>query len=340
MKITARNADAFSKNPAAEMRVILVHGRDAGLIHERAKNLGLSVVLDLQDPFQVSELTGSAIKSDPACLADEAAAQSLIGGRRVVMVRLGGEDISASIKQVLEMENMESLVILEAGDLAANSPVRKLLEKHEHAASLACYEDGGASLKSLLSEMGRAAGIVFSRDASDYIISHLGSDRLVTRREIEKLILYAGDKPEVSLEDAAAVMGDNGALSIEEMIYAASSGNRRALETGFSRSAAEGVSPIALVRAAQRHFQRLHVAAAACDKGKTPREAVKSLRPPVLFMFEERFQLQLSIWSERRLAKALQLLTDAESNCKSTGAPDQAIGERALLRLAQVARAR
>ncbi len=340
MKITARNADTFSKSPAAEMRVVLVHGKDAGLIHERVKNLGLSVVSDLQDPFQVSELTSAAIKSDPACLADEVTAQSLMGGQRLVLVRLGGEDISGPLKQILEMANIETLVVLEAGDLTASSPVRKLLEKHEHGAALACYEDGGASLASLVSEMSRAAGIVFSRDASDYIIGHLGSDRLVSRREIEKLIVYAGDKSEVSLEDATAVIGDNGALSIEEIIYAAGSGNRQALETGLCRATAEGVSPIALVRAAQRHFQRLHFAAAACGQGKTPREAVKSLRPPVLFMFEERFQRQLSIWTESRLAIVLQLLTEAEGLCKSTGAPDQAIGERALLRLAQVARAR
>ncbi len=340
MKITARNADAFSKNPAAEVRVVLVYGRDSGLIHERVTNLGLSIVPDLQDPFQVSELMGSAIKSDPASLADEAAAQSLMGGRRVVLVRLGTEDISAALKPVLDMANMESLVVLEAGDLAATSPVRKLLEKHEHGASLACYEDGKATLASLVSEMSRAAGIVLSRDASDYIVAHLGSDRLVSRREIEKLILYAGDKSEVSLEDAMAVIGDNVAMSIEAIIYAAGDGNRQALETGLSRAAAEGLSPISLMRAAQRHFQRLHLAAAVCRQGKTPHEAIKSLRPSVLFMFEEQFKRQLSIWTEGRLAIALHLLTEAESQCKSTGAPDQAIGARALMRLAQVARAK
>ncbi len=339
MKISARNADAFSKSPAAGVRVVLVHGKDAGLIHERVINLGLSLVSDLQDPFQVSELTGSEIKGDPARLADEAFAQSLTGGKRVVFVRLGAEDLSAALKPVLELENMESLVILEAGNLAATSPVRKLLEKHEHGASLACYEDGKASLAALVSEMSRAAEIVFSRDASDYIIGHLGSDRLVSRREIEKLITYAGIKSEVSLEDAIAVIGDSGALSIEEIVYAAGGGNRQALEIGLSRATAEGVSPVALVRAAQRHFQRLHFAVAACDQGKTAREAIKSLRPPVLFMFEERFQHQLSIWTTTRLATALQLLTEAECQCKSTGAPEQAIGARALMRLAQVARA-
>ena len=271
MKITARNADAFSKSPTAEMRVVLVHGRDSGLIRERVRNLALSIVPDLQDPFQVSELTGPAIKSDPACLADEAAAQSLTGGRRVVLVRLGAEDISTALKQVLEMANIDALVVLEAADLAATSPVRKLLENHEHGASLACYEDGRATLASLVSEMSRAAGIEFSRDASDYIFEHLGSDRLVSRREIEKLIVYAGAKSEVSLEDAMAVIGDNGALSIEEIIYAVGSGNRQALETGLHRATAEGISPVVLVRAAQRHFQRLHFAVAACGQGKTTR---------------------------------------------------------------------
>ena len=157
---------------------------------------------------------------------------------------------------------------------------------------------------------------------------------------IEKLIIYAGNKSEVSLEDAMAVIGDNGALSIEEIIHAVGTGNRQALETGLHRATAEGVSPIVLVRTAQRHFQRLHFAAAACGQGKTPREAIKSLRPPVLFIFKEQFQRQLSIWTETRLATALQLLTETEGHCKTTGAPDRAVGERALMRLAQMARTR
>ena len=339
MKITARNADAFSKNPSADMRIILVHGRDAGLIHERAQSIGLSVVKDLRDPFQVSELSGLKIKSDPACLTDEASAQSLKGGRRLVLVRLGSEDISAALHSVLELENMETLIVLEAGELTSHSPVRKLLEKHKSSASIACYEDSSADIASLTSKMGQAAGIKFSQDALNYITAHLGSDRLVSRREIEKLIIYAGEKSEVSLEDATAVIGDNGALSIEEIIYSVGSGNRRAVEVGLSRATAEGVTPIAILRAAQRHFQRLHLAADACAQGKTPREAIKSLKPPVLFLFEKRFERQLVIWSHTRLSEALRMLTEAESQCKSTGFPDQAIGERTLMRLSQVARA-
>jgi len=339
MKVSARNADTFSKNPPTEIYAVLVHGRDAGLIHERVENLGRSVVPDLKDPFQVSELTGSEVKSDPARLVDEAAAQSLMGGRRVVFVRMGSEDITPALRTLFELESLESLVILESGDLATSSPVRKLMEKEDRGAALACYEDNGSSLGGLISEIGRSNGMSFSRDATDYLISHLGSDRMVSRRELEKLILYAGEKAEVSLEDAIAVIGDNGALSLEEIIYAAAGGDRQALEIGLSRASSEGISTIALLRAAQRHFQRLQMAAAACAQGKSPGDAIKSLRPPVLFLFTDRFKRQLTIWSEAKLATALGLLTEAETQCKSTGYPDRSIGERTLLRLSQVARA-
>ena len=339
MKVSARNAEAFSATPPPDVRAVLVHGRDAGLIHERVKKLGHSVVADLKDPFQVSELSGSEVKSDPARLCDEAAAQSLMGGKRVVFVRLGGEDITPALTTLFDSEAPGSLVILEAGDLAASSAVRKFMEKQDQAAVIACYEDNNASLGNFIAEVGRDHAVSFSRDATDYLVAHLGSDRMVSRREIEKLILYAGEKPEISLEDAIAVIGDNGALSIEEIIYAAASGDRQVLETGLSRAASEGISPIALLRAAQRHFHRLQMAAAAVTQGKSPAEAVKSLRPPVLFLFTDRFQSQLRIWTAGRLDAALQILTEAELQCKSTGFPDRSIGERTLLRLAQVARA-
>lgn len=338
MKVAPRNIDSFLKSPPDNIDVVLIYGRDLGLVHERAAELAKVAVADVNDPFLVSDLNGSEVKSDPPKLSDEASAQSLVGGRRLVLVRLGGEDISKALKLVLDGPEIASLVIIEGGDLAASSPNRKLLEKSDRSAVIACYEDNEQSLGRLIETVSREYQIKIDRAARDYLVGHLGGDRMVSRRELEKLMLYAGSKSDVSLEDAVAVVGDSGALSLEEVIYAAAGGDRAKLEEGLSRAVGEGVSPIAILRAAQRHLLRLQLAAARCAEGQSPAEAMKALKPPVMFLFSDRFQRQLSYWTTDKLSLALDLLLEAEADCKSTGLPDQAICERSLLRLSQVAR--
>ena len=89
------------RSPPAELRVALVYGPDEGLVRERAKCLGETVVTDLADPF-VAELSGGDLTADPARLADEVAAISLTGGRRLIRIRDVGDAAPPILKSVLE----------------------------------------------------------------------------------------------------------------------------------------------------------------------------------------------------------------------------------------------
>ncbi len=109
------------------------------------------------------------------------------------------------------------------------------------------------------------------------------------------------------------------------------SGLDRALQRAFD----EGVNSVAVVRAAQRHFQRLHLAAGGVAAGNTPDQAMKTLRPPVFFKRAAAFRGQLQAWNVARLAGVLEALTDAEIACKTTGVPAEASCCRTLLAIAR-----
>ncbi|NQV56678.1 MAG: DNA polymerase III subunit delta, partial [Rhodospirillales bacterium] len=110
------------------------------------------------------------------------------------------------------------------------------------------------------------------------------------------------------------------------------------LEVQLARAFREGQSSIAVLRAVLRHFQRLHFAAGFVADGQSVGQAMKQLRPPILFLFADRFIRQLSLWKLGRMRSALSVLTEAERDCKSTGLPDEAVCHRALMRLSMAAR--
>src|SRR5450755_3189155 len=99
MEIKSHLADRFMASPPPSLVAALVYGPDQGMVRERAGRLAKSVVPDLNDPFRVAELDGATLDSDPARLWDEAAALSMIGGRRVVRVQAAGTGLAKDFER-------------------------------------------------------------------------------------------------------------------------------------------------------------------------------------------------------------------------------------------------
>ncbi|MFI5023229.1 MAG: DNA polymerase III subunit delta [Alphaproteobacteria bacterium] len=335
MKIPTSRSDAFVAKPDPAARAVLLYGPDSGLVRERAERLALSVVEDLGDPFRVVELGPAQLRDDPARLADEAAQMALMGGRRVVRLRDAGEASAAPLAAFLEAPVGDALVVVEAGELSARSKLRALFEAADNAAALACYADTEESLSALVRETLRSAGLTAAPEALDYLSANLGGDRMVTRRELEKLVLYMGGHGnQVRLEDVEASIGDSAQHSLEDAVLAAAEGDARTVERALARAFAEGETPVGAVRAAQRYFQRLHLAAGQVALGSEAERAVDTLKPRLFWKVRPRFLAQLKLWPAARVAEALARLTAAEIACKSTAMPDEAIAVRCLLELA------
>ena len=337
VKLSRQRADAFVRSPDPKVHAVLIYGPDRGLVRETSEKLVGAVVEDIRDPFRVSVLTGAELKADPVRLVDEAASISMMGGRRVVVVRADSDDISRALTVYLDSDVQEALVVIEAGDLPARSAIRKAFESGADTAAIACYRDDGATLDKLVDDIMRAHRVSLSRDARSYLIANLGGDRLASRQELEKLALYAGEGNEVSVDDVVEAIGDSAALSMDDVIHAAADGNLTQLDRLLVRAFEDGIAPISLLRAAQRHFQRLQLAQAMMTKGKSAQDAMKALRPPVIFLHTNQFGRQLNRWTRDHVSLAQQLLVDAEVDCKSTGLPEQAICSRTFLRIAHAA---
>lgn len=339
MKIAAGSAGAFVQRPDPAAQVILIFGPDSGLVRERAKIAAATVVDDLSDPFRVSELAAGALRADGALLRDEAQALAFGGGRRVVMVRDAGDAIADVIIDFIDNPAGDALVVIEADELSTRSKLRKHAEAAPNAAAIACYSDDSRALSHVIDETLAAHGLRVSSDARAFLAGTLGSDRMVSRAELEKLALYKGGGGEITLEDAMACAGDTGAMSIDAVVMSAAGGDQKTLDGALERAYAEGLSPVAILRLLSRHLQRVQLAQAHMGRGQTPDQAMKALRPAVFFTQADGFRHQLRQWSRIHLAQAMEIVTEAEMDCKSTGMPAEAVCGRALMRVAQAARA-
>jgi DNA polymerase III subunit delta len=335
MRVAAARVPAFLKRPPREIRAVLLYGPDSGLARERADDLAKSVCPDLQDPFRVVELSGAAVAADPARLADEAAQLSLIGGRRVVRVREAGDRLAALFREFLDDAPGEGFIVVETGDLPSSSALRRAFDASARAAAIGCYPDTPRERSAVIHDALKARRIAVSGDAVQYLVEHLGGDRLLTRAELEKLALYAGEGGRVEVEDARQSIGDSAALEIDDAVMAAAEGDAAKLDRVLDRVFQVDESPVSVMRALLRHLHRLHALTARLTAGATAVEVMSTARPPIFYKQEGNFRRQLALWSEAELRAELDRVAQAELHMKLTGLPAETICRQAMLAVTQ-----
>ena len=220
--------ERFLARPDPDIRGALIYGRDIGVVRERANQLAAKAVANPDDPFDVALLTDGDIDGDAGRLDNELASQSLMGGRRLVRLKLSSEKASLD-KMAAEAAkghdegafNPEAFFLIEAGNLGRDSTLRKIAEKATAIAVIPCYEDEPGDMARLVREALNAEGVGLNADALALFVARLPKDRGVARQEIERLILYLGPRsgitagpkdledflgvePEASLADAAS----------------------------------------------------------------------------------------------------------------------------------------
>ena len=338
MKITGSQLKSFINQPNPEVVSILLYGPDKGLVREHALTLGKHIVDDLKDPFRVVEIQGNDLKNNPTRLTDETKAIAPDGGRRLVRVKNVNDNITKIFSAHMEIAVQEdALVVIEGGELGPRSSLRRLFEKSKNGASVACYADNISNLPNVINEILSVHGLTPTKEAMAYLVNNLGSDRSITRSELNKLSIYLGKPGSIELRDVMAIINDNAAILLDDITMAVGCGNKTKLDIALSRTFAEGVHPIQVLRSAARHFLRLHEAAGLVANGKNPDTAMKSLKPPVVFFQMDNFRNQLRKWQPKKISNALDLLINAEIDCKTTNAPVEAICWRTLMRITQTA---
>ncbi len=344
MKLTPARWSAYLRQPDPTFGLVLVYGPDRGLVRERSDQLAERILGGDADPFRSSEFTASQLRTAPQALADEALAFGLVPGRRLLRVRDAADSIVEAVRLLLNHDTWPGFVLLEAGDLSKRSSLRELIEGARHAAAVPCYEDDPATLRQVVAETLKAAGLRPPPEVTEFLAQHLGNDRAITRSELEKLVLFMGpvapgQTRTLTLDDVAVIVGDARAIALGGVAMAVGSGDRAAAVRAIAEAVAEGLEPIGLLRMVAAHLQRLYLAVGAVASGRPVKDAVAGLRPPVFFRDLEAFSRQVHLWSAASLEAALLIILETEMRCKQTGEPQRLLAEQACLRGVDLSRA-
>jgi DNA polymerase-3 subunit delta len=338
--LRGKEIDSFLARPDPGRPIILLYGPDAGLVRERAEALLASAVDDPSDPFSLVRLDGDELSAEPSRLVDEALTIPLFGGRRAIRVRAGSRSFASGVDALAETPLKDCRIVIEAGELRPESPLRKACERAKTAVAIACYPDTERDLAKLIDDELKLSNLRVASDARAVLMGLLGGDRQASRNELRKLTLYAHGRNEVTLDDVMTVVADASELKIDPIVDGAFAGNPSAVETEFAKAMVAGTYPGVIISAAQRQAAWLHKSAVAIAEGTPVSAVLDGGFPRLHFSRKNNVEVALRNFDAARLMLVIDQLATAALEMRKQATLAAAIAQRALLSIAANARRR
>jgi DNA polymerase-3 subunit delta len=325
--LKAHEVERFLLRPDIAAGIFLAYGPDAGLVRETASRLAET----LGAGAETVALDQSELDADPGRLAREIGMPSLFGEKRLIRIRNAGRALAPTLVEI--GGTIDLPVILEAGNLAPRDALRAAVEAAPNGRALPCFADSEEALGRLIADTFSKAGIALDPDVLPALRETLGNDREVTRRELEKLVLFAGPGGRLTRADVMALCADNAALLLDEILDAMGSGHAERAERALERALAASVNAQQLVTMAIQHFAQLRRWRIEVDAGQSVRAVLDTARPKPHFSRRTSLEQQLRLWRDDQLASAAERLRLAAAESRRQHGLDTTIIRRAFLAL-------
>ena len=340
MKFTARDANRYFKKPDPDKVGILIYGADAMRVAlKRQEVIAALIGPEGEEEMRLSRIPASDLRKDKALLGDAIKAVSFFPGPRVAFVEDANEQVAPMVLAALEdWMPGDAQIVVTAAALKPSSKIRKAFEAHNNAYAVGIYNDP-PTRDEIEADLAQAGLRNIDREAmTDLTALALEIDPGDFRQTIEKLALYKrGDETAVSSEDVANCAPLSTEAALDDVLNIVAEARAGEIGPVMRKLQAQGVQPVGLCIGATRHFRTLY--AAASDPNGAA-QGISRMRPPIFGPRRDKMLRQAQNWGPAKLEDALTLLTDIDLQLRSAGqhAPAMALVERALIRLAMMAR--
>jgi len=334
MNIKPEQAEGIAKELSAKIRGVIIYGSNEGMIATLSQLFIKAVSPDIYDAFHVSYLEMSAITADLGTLYAEFNAQSLMGGRRVVVIKEATNLLTKPLRELLASSSSDSLLVITSSSLKTKDSLAVMAKDEANFYGIGCYDDRDEDVSAFAAKFMRQNGFNIDNTAFQLLCARLSNDRKISANELEKLITYMGNNKNISVNDILTVISDTSASSQEDMCYFTALGQTDKAIASYNRLIFEGENPATLVRTLTYHFFKLLDCAVKMEKGESADKVVFGMRPPLMFFRKEAFLRQLRMWNRSRILSALSLLYQTERECKTTDLPAEQTASFTLMRIA------
>ncbi len=311
---------------------ILLYGQDQGLVARAAESVCQMLPEALASEFDFEIFFGGDL--DEERFLNTCRGYPLFVPQRLVHLKEANRltpAASATVVKYVKSTAPSTLLLVTADNLETKNLLRKGFETDKAAWCVPFYPLEGRDRMNWIRSQVIFKGFSVDNDALALLTERLSGDTRAADQELEKLVLFMGDKRRIGLEEVLSVVGETTTHSAFALAAAVTAGQSGDALHMVDRLLQSGEDPLALLAILTMRFRRLTLAAEQLERGENAQMVAKRLN--IFWKEQDVFFAQCKNLPPRLIADCLLYCLEADSALKSGSVPGRTM-ERLVMSLA------
>ena len=238
--------------------------------------------------------------------------KSFFEDEKLIIINRVTDKILDTIKELLEKNIEDQVIILNANALEKKSKIRSLFEKNKETTCVAFYEDNSQTLSGVVNNFFRSMNVPISQQTINLIVQRARGDRLNLRNELEKIKSYMGNKKRIVLTDILKLTNLAENYNVSELVDSCLSKNKKKTTNILNENNYTLEDCILIIRTFLMKSKRLVKLCNELKKTNNVDATILSSKPPIFWKEKETVRQQLKSWNLADVKKLTYQISEIE----------------------------
>ena len=238
--------------------------------------------------------------------------KSFFEDEKLIIVSRVTDKIFDIVKELIEKNISDLIIILDASLLEKKSKIRALFEKGKETICVPFYEDNIQTLSGIANNFFRTNKVPISQEAINLIIQRARGDRLNLNNELEKIKNYIGSKKKIELTDILKLTNLAENYNVSELVDSCLSKNKKKTVNIINENNYGLEDCILIIRTFLIKTKRLVKLSIEFKKTENLEATISSSKPPIFWKEKDTVKQQLKSWSLTEIKELIYQINEVE----------------------------
>ena len=238
--------------------------------------------------------------------------KSFFESEKLIIISRVTDKINGIIKEVVEKNINDLIVVLNARILEKKSKLRSFFEKDKKTICVPFYEDNNQTLSGIVNNFFRDSKIKISQELVNLIVQRCAGDRQNLRNELEKIKNYSKNKNKINPEDLLKLTNLAENYSASELIDSCLAKNKKKTINILNENNYSIEDCILIIRTFLIKSKRLLKLVKEIENVKDIDSVISSCKPPIFWKDKEIIKQQIRNWSYAEAENLLYKINEIE----------------------------
>jgi DNA polymerase III subunit delta len=238
--------------------------------------------------------------------------RSFFENEKLVIINRTTDKFENIIKEIIEKNIEDLLLVLNANSLEKKSKLRSFFEKSKDAICVPFYDDNNQTLQSITNKFFRENKLPISQQAINLITERCRGDRQNLKNELEKIISFVRNKKKIEIEDLLKLTNLAENYNVSELIDSCLSKNKKKTLNILNENNYSLEDCILIIRTFLIKSKRL---LKLCKELKYKNNAdivISSFKPPIFWKDKEIVKQQMNNWNYKNTENLIYKINEIE----------------------------